>query len=63
MTCPQCRRDNEADATFCTNCGARLEILCPHCQTPNVSAARFCKRGGQALTASAPMNVWRSRAG
>ena len=54
MTCSQCRRDNEADATFCTNCGARLESLCPNCQTPNVTAARFCKRCGQALTGSAP---------
>src|SRR5436853_4548703 len=54
MTCAQCRRDNEADATFCTNCGARLESLCPNCQTPNVTAARFCKRCGQALTGSAP---------
>ncbi len=54
MTCPQCQRDNEADATFCTNCGSRLERLCPKCQTPNISAARFCKRCGQALTVSAP---------
>ena len=51
MTCPQCRRDNEADAAFCTHCGARLEHLCPTCQTANASDARFCKRCGQALTA------------
>jgi len=53
MICPQCQRVNEAGATFCTNCGARLERLCPNCQTPNVSDARFCKRCGQALMAAA----------
>src|SRR6266540_7128287 len=55
MTCPQCQRDNEEDATFCTNCGSRLERLCPKCQTPNITVARFCKRCGQALTVSAPV--------
>ncbi len=55
MTCPQCQRDNEEDATFCTNCGSRLERLCPKCQTSNITAARFCKRCGQALTVSAPV--------
>ncbi len=52
MICPQCHRDNEAGATFCISCGARLERLCPNCQTPNVSDARFCKRCGQALMAA-----------
>jgi len=54
MICPQCQRDNEPDATFCTKCGARLERLCSNCQTPNATEARFCKRCGHALTASAP---------
>jgi hypothetical protein len=49
MTGPRCRRDNEADAAFCIECGARLEHLCARCQTANASAARFCKRCGQAL--------------
>jgi class 3 adenylate cyclase/tetratricopeptide (TPR) repeat protein len=55
MICPQCRAQNEADAAFCTHCGARLEQLCPHCKSPNASDARFCKRCGHALAApSAP---------
>jgi len=49
VICPQCRFENEADAAFCTHCGARLERLCPNCRTPNPSEARFCKRCGQAL--------------
>jgi len=49
MTCPQCRAQNEADAAFCTRCGARLEWLCSACQTPNPADARFCKRCGQPL--------------
>ena len=52
MTCPRCRSENEADATFCTRCGARLERVCLNCQTPNGSDARFCKRCGQALAAA-----------
>ncbi len=52
MICPQCRSQNEADASFCTRCGARLERRCPNCDTPNASDARFCKKCGQALAAS-----------
>ncbi|MBI4562679.1 MAG: zinc ribbon domain-containing protein [Candidatus Rokubacteria bacterium] len=37
VICPQCRFQNEADAAFCTHCGARLERLCPSCRTPNPS--------------------------
>ena len=51
MICPGCRFENEADAAFCTHCGARLERVCPNCQTPNGSDARFCKRCGHALPA------------
>ncbi len=52
MTCPECRAESEADASFCTRCGARLERLCAKCRTPNAGDARFCKRCGQALEAS-----------
>ena len=50
MVCPQCNSQNEADAAFCTRCGARLESPCPNCQTPNATDARFCKRCGKELT-------------
>ena len=49
LDCAQCRFQNEADAAFCTRCGARLESPCPNCQAPNAPDARFCKRCGQAL--------------
>jgi class 3 adenylate cyclase len=54
MICPQCQRDNERDALYCTYCGARLERLCSNCQALNATDARFCKRCGRALTAPAP---------
>jgi len=53
MTCPQCRSQNEPDASFCTQCGARLERRCPACDTPNAGDARFCKRCGHGLAPSA----------
>src|SRR5262245_15839878 len=62
MKGPRCDRGNEPDATFCIQCGGRLERLCPQCRTANVSDARFCKRCGAALepapppTASAPID-------
>ena len=52
MTCPKCRRENATDASFCNQCGARLEQVCSECQTANPLDARFCKRCGQALAAA-----------
>jgi class 3 adenylate cyclase len=59
VKCPRCQRDNEPDATFCIQCGGRLERLCPQCQTANVGDARFCKRCGAGLesTSSATASV------
>jgi class 3 adenylate cyclase/tetratricopeptide (TPR) repeat protein len=54
VKCPRCQRDNEPDATFCTQCGGRLERLCPQCRTANVGDARFCKRCGTALEPAPP---------
>src|SRR5438552_13328503 len=54
MNCPQCSRENVADAMFCIHCGTRLERLCASCQTSNVADARFCKRCGQPLVAAPP---------
>ena len=49
MRCPGCQHENPADAVFCQDCGARLEVACPACATPNAPSARFCKRCGQRL--------------
>ena len=49
MRCPGCQHENPADAVFCQDCGARLEVACPACATPNAPSARFCKRCGQQL--------------
>src|SRR5215813_5344035 len=49
MICPQCQRDNLADAIFCEHCGARLEAVCSHCGEPNRRGATFCRICGQAL--------------
>jgi class 3 adenylate cyclase/tetratricopeptide (TPR) repeat protein len=49
MICPGCRADNEVDATFCEQCGARLEIRCVECGTAARSGARFCRKCGRLL--------------
>src|SRR5215475_9623923 len=49
MICPQCQRDNLADAIFCEHCGARLETICSHCGEPNRRGATFCRICGQAI--------------
>jgi class 3 adenylate cyclase len=51
MHCPLCRTDNPADASFCEQCGAKLELVCPACKTALSPGARFCKKCG-AATAS-----------
>ena len=49
MQCPGCRHENPVDATFCDECGARLEAACAACGEPNRSGAKFCRRCGQTL--------------
>ncbi|MGO9057030.1 MAG: adenylate/guanylate cyclase domain-containing protein [Candidatus Binataceae bacterium] len=49
MRCPSCNRDNPADASFCEECGARLELICPACKASVSRGARFCKKCGTAI--------------
>ena len=49
MTCPRCQRENPADASFCEECGARLELACPACGEAARSGTKFCRKCGQAL--------------
>jgi len=46
MRCAQCQHENEADAAFCEECGAKLELLCPGCGQPVKPGAKFCKKCG-----------------
>ena len=49
--CPKCRHENEADAQFCSHCGAALPrtVLCAACRHPNAPDARFCDRCGHKI--------------
>src|SRR6266704_2539566 len=47
MTCPRCQHENPVDATFCVECGARLEAACSACGERNWPGAKFCRKCGQ----------------
>ncbi|MDQ4064484.1 MAG: AAA family ATPase [Actinomycetota bacterium] len=51
MNCPECKRPNLPDATFCGYCGARMSAaqLCASCGNENPPHARFCHRCGSRL--------------
>ena len=55
MRCPQCRRDNPAEARFCWHCGAQLAIACVACGAVQPPGAKFCPECGRAAAeASVP---------
>ena len=49
MKCSRCQNENPADATFCEECGSRLEVVCPSCGEANRLSAKFCKNCGKRL--------------
>ncbi len=49
MKCPNCQSDNEADALFCNECGAKLGLACSLCGKVNPPGGKFCNKCGQAL--------------
>ena len=49
MRCPSCNHDNPGDASFCEECGAKLELVCPACKASVSPGARFCKKCGTAI--------------
>ena len=60
MHCPLCRTDNPADASFCEQCGAKLELVCPACKTALSPGTRFCKKCGTAIAATGATSAKKS---
>src|SRR6202166_2692586 len=54
MVCAKCNKDNPADASFCEECGSKLELVCPACKASVSPGARFCKRCGAAIGGPPP---------
>src|SRR5450755_1460365 len=50
MLFPKCNKENPADASFCEECGAKLELICPGCKASVSPGARFCKKCGTAIS-------------
>ena len=57
MLCPKCNNENATDATFCEQCGSKLELFCPACKTTLSPRARFCKKCGVALGAAGTVSA------
>ena len=49
MVCTNCGCDNPGDATFCEQCGRKLELICPACTVAVSLGAKFCKKCGAGL--------------
>jgi class 3 adenylate cyclase len=52
MQCPHCRHANSPDATFCDECGTRLDAGCSVCGETNRGGAKFCRKCGRSLIES-----------
>ena len=55
--CPDCRHENPANAKFCLECGAGLELRCPECNTELPGSARFCLECGTRIAAKAEPEI------
>jgi class 3 adenylate cyclase/tetratricopeptide (TPR) repeat protein len=49
VACPNCGRENDSTARFCSACGSELGRVCPSCGTSNAPTASFCNACGTAL--------------
>src|SRR6202453_2477602 len=54
MVCAKCNKNNPADASFCEECGAKLELICLACRASVSAGSGFCKKCGTAVTATDP---------
>ena len=59
ITCLACGALNEGDATFCKQCGKRVDgkIPCNACNEPNETDALFCKKCGARLKSATAVSV------
>jgi predicted amidophosphoribosyltransferase len=51
MKCPKCQFDNPEVASFCVECGEKLENKCPKCGFNNEPSFKFCAKCGRDLKA------------
>ncbi|MCH8995270.1 MAG: zinc-ribbon domain-containing protein [Chloroflexi bacterium] len=49
MLCSSCGRENPDDASFCTQCGRRLETGCPECGRSSPPGSEYCAGCGHRL--------------
>jgi adenylate cyclase len=54
VECRICGAENEANDSYCHQCGERLLIVCSECGELSKPTARFCSRCGAAVAASNP---------
>src|SRR5262245_38274991 len=54
MQCRRCSAQTPPGASFCDECGARLESVCPSCGAGNRQEAKFCRNCGARLGTAAP---------
>jgi class 3 adenylate cyclase/tetratricopeptide (TPR) repeat protein len=47
MQCPRCYRENQPQAVFCLECGARLRLTCAKCHAELPPGAKFCFACGE----------------
>ena len=52
MDCPQCHTQNQHDASFCEECGCRIELKCSSCGEANKVTAKYCNKCGHGLVTS-----------
>jgi class 3 adenylate cyclase/tetratricopeptide (TPR) repeat protein len=50
MKCTKCQADNPPSATFCVECGAKLQMQCPSCGQFLESRFKFCSHCGHLLS-------------
>ena len=57
MKCSRCSAQNQQDARFCEDCGARLELSCPSCGQPVTPGKKFCRSCGAAVSAEGTVSA------
>jgi len=50
VKCPKCQTENPETRKFCSECGAKLQLICPQCGFENLPKDKFCGECGHDLT-------------